>query len=172
VAQVQRGRLLRVAPRELRTLSEGVRAIETVQQSLRLARSRYPAVVIAASGMATGGRVLNHLEAMAPEPRHSIVLAGFQAAGTRGARLAAGEHEIKLHGRFLPVNAEVQQLEGFSGHADRVELLAWLGTLPKAPRQTWVVHGEAAAADALRAEIQRRLGWAARVPEYGQTVET
>ena len=169
---LRHGRLLRVTARELRMLGDGVRAVETVQQSLRLARSRYPAVVIAASGMATGGRVLNHLGAMAPEPRHSIVLAGFQAAGTRGARLAAGEREIKLHGQFVPVNAQVHQLEGFSGHADRVELIEWLGALPQAPRQTWVVHGEPAAADALRVEIQHRLGWAARVPAYGQTVET
>jgi len=162
--------LLSIPARELRGLTDGVRIVTTVQQSLRLAAARYPAVIISASGMATGGRVLNHLKAMAPEARHSIVFAGYQVGGSRGARLLAGERVIKIHGELVPVRAEVQHLDGFSGHADRDELLAWLGQLAKAPRQTFVVHGEPDAADTLRALLRDRLGWAARVPALGEQV--
>jgi metallo-beta-lactamase family protein len=163
-------RLLRPRPAELARLCDGVRLVATVQQSLRLAGARYPAIIISASGMATGGRVLNHLKHLAPDPRSSVVLAGFQVGGSRGARLLAGEREVKIHGEMVPVRAEVRQLEGFSGHADRDELLAWLRSLPGAPAQTFVVHGEPDAADTLRAAIQQQLGWAARVPQHGQSV--
>ncbi len=167
------GALLRISKREVQTLCDGVRLVTTVQQSVRLtaARSaRFPAVIISASGMATGGRVLHHLKALAPDARHSIVLAGFQAGGTRGARLAAGERELKIHGEMVPVRAEVRQLEGFSGHADRDELLAWLRLMPKAPQQTFVVHGDPDATDSLRFALKNQLGWAARVPALGECV--
>ncbi len=167
--------LLRVPAREMRTLLDGVRLVASVQESMRLSTgqvlSKYPAVVISASGMATGGRVLHHLKAMAPQARHSIVLAGFQAGGTRGARLVAGERSLRIHGEDVPVRAEVQQLEGFSGHADQAELLAWLGQVRQPPGQTFVVHGEPDAADTLRGLIQQRLGWRARVPQHGEVVE-
>ncbi|CAD5373609.1 Metallo-beta-lactamase family protein, RNA-specific [Rubrivivax sp. A210] len=165
------GRLLRVPARELRGLCDGVRMVETAQQSMRLAAARFPAIIISASGMATGGRVLHHLKAMAPEHRHSIVLAGFQVGGSRGARLLAGERELRIHGEMVPVRAEVSRLEGLSGHADRGELLAWLGALHPAPRATFVVHGEPDAADALRGAIQQQLGWAVRVPQHGEAAE-
>jgi metallo-beta-lactamase family protein len=166
----QHGALLRVAPRELRGLCDGVRMVTTPQQSQRLSSARYPAIVISASGMATGGRVLHHLKAMAPEPRHAVVLAGFQVGGSRGARLLAGEREIKIFGEMVPVRAEVSQLEGFSGHADRAELLAWLRLMPVAPVQTFVVHGEPDASDGLRSALRNELGWAARVPALGESV--
>ena len=120
--------------------------------------------------MATGGRVLHHLKAMAPEPRHAVVLAGFQVGGSRGARLLAVEREIKIFGEMVPVWAEVSQLEGFSGHADRAELLAWLKLMPVAPVQTFVVHGEPDASDGLRSALRNELGWAARVPALGESV--
>ena len=164
------GTLLRIGKREVETLCDGVRLVTTVQQSMRLAAARYPAVIISASGMATGGRVLHHLKALAPDARHSIVLAGFQAGGTRGAKLVAGERELKIHGEMVPVRAEVQQLEGFSGHADREELLAWLRLLPQAPQQTFVVHGEPDATDSLRFALKNQLGWRARVPALGECV--
>jgi metallo-beta-lactamase family protein len=164
------GSLLRVAPREVRGLTDGVRIVSTVQQSMRLAASRYPAIIISASGMATGGRVLHHLKAMAPEPRHCVVFAGFQVGGSRGAKLLAGATEVKIHGELVPVRAELRHLDGFSGHADRDELLAWLRQMPTAPRQTFVVHGEPDAADGLRSSLRDQLGWAARVPQHGETV--
>jgi metallo-beta-lactamase family protein len=155
----------------MRSLADGVRMITTAQQSMRLAGARYPCVIISASGMATGGRVLHHLKVMAPEPRHTLLFAGFQVGGSRGARLVAGEREVKVHGEWVPVRAEVQQLEGFSGHADRGELLDWLRALRQPPEQTFVVHGEPDAADALRAAIQQQLGWRVRVPGFAETVE-
>jgi metallo-beta-lactamase family protein len=164
------GKLLRIKPSELTSLTDGVRMIETPQQSMRLVRSRYPGVILSASGMATGGRVLHHLKAMAPEPRHHIVFPGFQVGGSRGAKMVAGATEVKIHGEYVPVRAEVSHLEGFSGHADADELLDWLRGQPEPPRQTFVVHGEPEASDALRLRIADELGWRARVPQHGETV--
>jgi metallo-beta-lactamase family protein len=121
--------------------------------------------------MASGGRVVHHLKAYAPDRRNTIVLAGFQAAGTRGAALAAGATEIKIHGAYLPVRAEVVQLEALSAHADRDGLLAWLAALPTPPRQVFVTHGEPVAADALRLAIEERQGWNVVVPEDRQGVD-
>jgi metallo-beta-lactamase family protein len=162
---------LRVPRREALALAEGVRLITTGAQSRRLAASRVPMVLLSASGMATGGRVLHHLKALLPEPRHAVVFAGFQVGGSRGARLVAGEREVKIHGEMVPVRATVSQLQGLSGHADRHELLAWLGHLRQPPAQTFVVHGEPAAADTLRSAIQDHLGWAVRVPGHGEQVD-
>jgi len=163
-------RLLRVAPAEVATLCDGVRLIITAQQSIRLTRSRYPTIIISASGMATGGRVLHHLKSMAPEPRDHIVFAGFQVAGSRGANLVGGATEVKIHGEYVPVRAKVSHLAGFSGHADRGELLGWLRALKQTPRQVFVVHGELDASDALRVRIKDELGWPVRVPAQGATV--
>jgi len=163
--------LLRVAPRELATLKDGVRFIETGVQSQRLSRSRYPSVIISASGMATGGRVLHHLKSLAPDPRHHLVFPGFQVAGTRGAKIVAGASEIKIFGEMVPIRAEVSHLEGFSGHADADELMAWLGRFERAPRHTFVVHGDPEATDALRFRIGHELGWRASVPPHAQTVQ-
>jgi metallo-beta-lactamase family protein len=143
-----------------------VTVVTTPQQSEKVSRARFPSVIISASGMATGGRVLHHLKAMAPNPRHSIVFPGFQVAGTRGAKLVEGAAEVKIFGEYVAVKAQVSHLEGFSGHADANELLRWLGGFERAPGQTWVVHGEAAAADALRSRIGDELGWRAAVPEH------
>lgn len=164
------GDLLRVPQAEVKHLTEGVRMVQTVQQSMALARSRYPSIIISASGMATGGRVLLHLAARAPDPRNHLVFPGFQAGGSRGARIVAGEPEVKIHGEAVPVRAQVSQLEVFSGHADGDELVQWLRGLPRTPSAAWVVHGEAAAADTLRLRLRDELGWPARVPQAGAWV--
>ena len=164
-------KLLAVPASEMRHLCDDVRMVTTLQQSQRLAGSRYPAIIISASGMATGGRVLGHLKAMAPEPRHTLLFAGFQVGGSRGARLMAGEREVKIFGEMLPVRADVQQLTGISGHADRRELLAWLRHIHQPPQQTFVVHGEPDASDTLRSTIRNELGWPARVPAHGECAE-
>ena len=167
----QHRRQLRVPQREMANLCQGVQLISSPAQSQRLVRSqlagRLPAVIISASGMATGGRVLNHLKVLAPDPRHHIVFAGFQVGGSRGALMVDGARDIKIHGEYVPVNAAVSQLAGFSGHADAAELLDWLRPISPAPRQTFVVHGEPAASDALRQTIARELGWPVRVPPQG-----
>ncbi|OYU86554.1 MAG: hypothetical protein CFE45_24995 [Burkholderiales bacterium PBB5] len=162
--------LLRVPAREMATLCDGVHLVATAAQSQRLVAGQGPAVVISASGMATGGRVLNHLAALAPDARNAIVMAGFQVGGSRGALLLAGARTLKMHGQFVPINANVHALPGLSGHADAEGLMDWLRTLPRPPRQTFVVHGEPDASDALRRRIQDELGWAVRVPQHGEAV--
>ncbi len=159
-------RLLRLNAREANTLCDGVTLVGKAAQSQKLARLRYPCVIISASGMATGGRVLHHLAAMAPDPRHHIVFPGFQVGGTRGAKLIAGATEVKIFGAYVAVKAQVSHLEGFSGHADANELMQWLRGFQHAPAQTFVVHGEPAASDTLRSRIADELGWRAQVPEH------
>lgn len=163
--------LTRVPPREMKALTEGVTMVATVQQSMRLTRSRGPSVIISASGMATGGRVLHHLKAMAPDPRHHVCFPGFQVGGSRGARLVAGATEVKIFGEHVPVRAEVSHLASLSGHADSGGLMDWMRRLRNVPRQTYVVHGDPDAADALRLRIHDELQWPVHVPEMGQIVE-
>ncbi len=131
---------------------------------------RYPCVIVSASGMASGGRVLHHLKVRLPDPRTSVVLVGFQAAGTRGRLLADGAQLVKIHGRYVPVKATVVQVDGFSAHADRLELLAWLRSAPEPPEVTYVAHGEPEASRALADAITRELGWLAVVPRLGERV--
>jgi metallo-beta-lactamase family protein len=126
-------------------------------------------VILSASGMATGGRVLHHLAHYASDHRNMIVLTGYQAPGTRGAKLASGAASIRIHGRDVELKAEVIQLQSASAHADADQLLAWLGSMPSAPSQAYVVHGDEGPADALRWRIEHALGWRAQVPEHGST---
>ena len=147
------------------------RATESVEESKEIGRMRYPRVIISASGMATGGRVLHHLKSMAPDARNTIVFVGHQAMGTRGAAMVGGARAIKIHGHYVSVNAEVAVLDSLSAHADAEEILAWMGNFTAPPRTTFVTHGEPAAADALRLRIEEKLGWTVRVPEHGETVE-
>lgn len=144
--------------------------VNTIEESRRLNSLGFPSIIVSASGMATGGRVLHHLKAYAPDARNTILFAGFQAAGTRGAAMVGGVDAIKIHGAYVPVRAEVANLETLSAHADRDELLAWLGTL-RAPRRVFVTHGEPVAADALRLAIEERHGWPCTVPDYRESRE-
>ena len=144
--------------------------ITTVEESIRLNSMRGPMIIISASGMATGGRVLHHLKAFAPDPRNTILFVGFQAGGTRGAAMVNGAESIKLHGEYVPVRAEVAMLHNLSAHADYAEIMDWLKNFNSAPRETFITHGEPAAADALRHRIEERLGWRCRVPEYLERV--
>jgi metallo-beta-lactamase family protein len=124
-----------------------------------------PKVIISASGMATGGRVLHHLKRYASDPRSSILFAGFQAAGTRGAKMLHGAETVKIHGQYIPVNAELHNLSMLSAHADSNEIIRWLGGFQKPPKETFLVHGEPEAADTLRLRIKDELGWSCRVAE-------
>ena len=135
--------------------------INTPEESRALNERHGPMVIISASGMATGGRVLHHLKAFAPDARNMIVLAGFQAAGTRGASIADGAPSIKIHGGYVPVGAEVVKIDSLSAHADYSEILAWLKNFKRPPRHTFVTHGEPAAADEMRRRIEER-PWAGR----------
>ncbi len=155
----------------LRNMSRHVRIVNSVEESKSLNRRKGPMIIISASGMATGGRVLHHLIAFAPDPRNAILLSGFQAGGTRGAAIAGGAKSVRIYGQDVAVNAEVIQLEAASAHADSGEILAWLRSAPRAPGAVYVTHGEPDAADALRLRIQRELGWHAQVPEYRETAD-
>ena len=127
-------------------------------------------IVLAGSGMATGGRILHHLESVAPDHRSTIVLAGFQAAGTRGEALANGARDIKVFGQHVAVRARVERIDSLSAHADADQLIAWLGSASHAPAAASVVHGEPSAADAFRRRLRDDLGWNAAVALDHQTV--
>jgi metallo-beta-lactamase family protein len=143
--------------------------VRTADDSRAIDRRSGPMIVISASGMATGGRVLHHLKRFLPDPRATILLVGYQPAGTRGRSLADGVDEVKLLGQYVPVKARVVQLEGLSAHADYRELLDWLAAARIAPRRVFVTHGEPSAADALRRRLADELGWRAIVPSLGDT---
>ena len=152
-------------------MCRGVQFVNTVEESKHLNTLHRPMVVIAASGMATGGRVIHHLKSLAPDPRNLILFSGYQAAGTRGAAMLAGAEEIRIHGEDIPVRAEIAAISTLSAHADRGEILQWLANVQTPPQTTFVTHGEPAAADALRQRIEHRLGWTAVVPEHGQAFD-
>lgn len=155
----------------LTTLQRTTQIVSSVEQSKALNRRKGPMVIISASGMATGGRVLHHLIAFAPDPRNAIVLCGFQAGGTRGASIAAGARSVRIYGQDVAINAEVVQLASASAHADAGEVIDWLRAAPHPPRRVFVTHGEPDAADAMRLRIERELGWSAHVPEYLEHVD-
>jgi metallo-beta-lactamase family protein len=151
--------------------TERFRVIGSAEESKQLTASRMPAIVISASGMAEGGRVLHHLKAALPDARNTVLFAGYQAAGTRGRRLIDGEKSIKMHGAWIPVAARIEQVDSMSAHADANEIMRWLGGFTAAPQQTFIVHGEPQAQDALGARIQAELGWAHKAPEHKETVQ-
>ena len=142
-----------------------------VEQSKRLDTAPEPKIIISASGMVTGGRILHRMKRYAPDHRSTIVIAGYQAGGTRGASILAGAETIKIHGEYFPVRAEVVSLEMLSAHADQHELLRWLGGFKSPPGQTFVVHGEPESSDRFRLKISEDLGWNVRVPEHLERVE-
>lgn len=142
--------------------------VRDVEGSKALSASPMPKVIISASGMATGGRVLHHIKAFAPDQRNTILFAGFQAAGTRGRAMVDGVREVKIHGNWIEVRAEVADLTALSAHADSNELLRWLNGFKSAPRRTFIVHGEPVASAALRERVKAELGWACEVPRFGQ----
>ncbi len=161
----------RLTPEQCRGMCHAATLVNSVADSKALSARRGPLVIIAASGMATGGRVVHHLKSFAPDRRNTILFAGYQAGGTRGAAILGGAKSVRIHGIEVPVRAEVASLENLSAHADADEILAWMRGFERPPRQTFVTHGEPAAADAMRARIEHDLGWPARVPDYLQTVD-
>lgn len=138
------------------------------EQSMKISASTEPKIVISASGMATGGRILHHLKAFAPDPRNTIMITGYQVPGTRGASIAAGERFIRIYGEWVPINAQVANLAMLSAHADADELIRWASGFTSAPRKVFVVHGEPQPADTLRTRLGREFGWDAVVPRLNQ----
>lgn len=161
----------RLQPEQCRALCGVAQYVNGVEESKALDRDRMPKIILAASGMATGGRVLHHLKVFAPDPKSTILFAGFQAAGTRGAAMLAGAETIKIHGEHIAVRAEVANMGMLSAHADRNEILSWLRTLPVPPKRTFITHGEPRAAVALQQAIENEIGWSCYVPRDQEQVE-
>jgi len=161
----------RLTPEQCRDMTKGARIVNSAEESQWLDTRSFPVVIISASGMATGGRVLHHLRAFAPEPKNTILFTGFQAAGTRGAAMLAGAQSVKIHGKYIPVRAEVASISNLSAHADYAEILDWLMHFEQAPRKTFITHGEPVAADALRHRIEEQMHWPCRVPDYLEASE-
>ena len=145
--------------------------VHDVEHSKAVTASPVPKVILAASGMATGGRVLHHIKSYGPDRRNTILFSGFQAAGTRGRSMVEGAGEVKIHGQWIPIRAEVANLQMLSAHADAGEILRWLGRFRRPPRKVFIVHGEPHASDALRLRIKDELGWASVVPDMLERFE-
>jgi metallo-beta-lactamase family protein len=143
----------------------------TVQESKNVTANQESSIVISASGMATGGRILHHLWNRLPDERNTVIFVGFQAAGTRGRRLVDGENEIRIFGQPVPVRAQIERLENLSAHADYREILRWLSGFKRAPEKVFLVHGEPDAAESLGRKIVEKFGWAVEIPDYLQRFE-
>lgn len=161
----------RLAPEQCRSLFKTARMVSSAEESRRLNETKGPMIILSASGMATGGRVVHHLKAFAPNPDNTVLFVGFQAAGTRGAAMLDGADAIKIHGEYVPVRARVELISNLSAHADYSEILDWLHGFEKPPRKTFITHGEPVAADMMRLHIEEQLHWPVEVPDYLETVE-
>ncbi len=145
--------------------------VRQVEESKAIQANTQPKVVISASGMATGGRVLHYLKKMLPDSRNIILFAGFQASGTRGASLVGGSDEVKIHGEYFEVNASVDNLENLSAHADSSEIITWLRNSKINPKKVFITHGEPSGSEALKTKLQEELGWECVVPKEGDIFE-
>jgi metallo-beta-lactamase family protein len=146
-------------------------AVGSPQQSKEVQASPAPCIVVSASGMATGGRVLHHLKAALPKARNTVLFVGYQAAGTRGRQLIEGAETVKIHGQLVNVAARVERIDSMSAHADADEIMRWLRGFTRPPEKTYLVHGEPPAQAALKSRIEQELGWSLHVPDYLEQVE-
>ncbi len=145
--------------------------VDSARESAALVASNTPAIIIAASGMATGGRVLHHLVADLPNPKNTVLFVGYQSEGTRGRKLLDGAKHIKMHGQEVPVAARIERLDSMSAHADAAEIMQWLSGFARPPAMTYLVHGEPVALEALRARIQTERGWPVHIAKHLERVE-
>ncbi|HMN68215.1 MAG TPA: MBL fold metallo-hydrolase RNA specificity domain-containing protein, partial [Bdellovibrionales bacterium] len=159
--------LHKLSDEECEEIRDVVRYVQSADESKMLNMRKAPMLIISASGMATGGRILHHLKEFAPDPKSTIVLTGFQAAGTRGRSLQDGAREIKIHGQFVPVRAQVTLLENLSAHADYGEIVEWLTPTGAKPRKVFVTHGETKAARSLCERLTETFGWDCEAPQQG-----
>ncbi len=162
---------LRLSAAECKAMTHAAHIVESVAESQRLNSRHGPMIIISASGMATGGRVVHHIKAFAPDHRNTLLFAGYQAGGTRGASIVGGARTVRIHGEDVRIRAEVASLGPLSAHADAAEIEAWLRGFKVQPRTTFITHGEPASADALRQRIERALHWNCHMPYYTETVE-
>jgi metallo-beta-lactamase family protein len=146
-------------------------AVSSAQESMALVQNDAPCIIIASSGMATGGRVVHHLFDGLPDPQNTVLFVGYQGQGTRGRQLIDGAHHVKMFGQQVPVKAKIEKINGMSSHADAGEIVKWLRTFPRAPKTTYLVHGEPVPQEALKLRITKELGWAVEIPAHGQKVD-
>ncbi len=161
----------RLTKKQCKEITETASYISTIEESKQIDNYVMPMIIISASGMATGGRVLHHLKAFASDQRNTILFTGFQAGGTRGARMLNGETEIKIHGKMVPIHAKVENLTNISAHADYEEILFWLSHFKQKPKLVFITHGEFNAATSLKEKIEHQYHWRCVIPTYMQTVE-
>ncbi|HUF48199.1 MAG TPA: MBL fold metallo-hydrolase [Vicinamibacterales bacterium] len=148
-----------------------LKVVTSIAESRAVQESKGPAIIISSSGMATGGRVLHHLKTLLPDPRHTVLLSGYQAAGTRGRAMEDGAKVTRIHGQEVNIRARIERLDSLSAHADADEIMRWLRMFPKPPALTCLVHGEPGPMDTLMARIERELKWTVRAPEPMETIE-
>ena len=162
--------LHRLSDADSKKVCKVVKYIRTTDESKALNERKGPMLIVSASGMLTGGRVLHHIKEFAPYMRNMVLLTGFQAAGTRGEALVAGATELKIHGEYIPIRAQVRVLDNMSAHADYKEIIQWFAQAKIHPRKVLVTHGEPSASDEFRRRLTESLGWKCHVPELGETV--
>jgi metallo-beta-lactamase family protein len=160
-----------LARREHPLRTHAMLTTSTREESKRLNEEQGARIIISASGMMTGGRVLHHARKVLPDEKATILFVGYQAAGTTGRKILDGEREVKVMGQFTPVRCRVERVGGFSAHADWKEVIRWLEGLKTAPRRVFITHGEPEAAEAMRGHIIERFGWTVEVPQYGETFD-
>lgn len=163
--------LHRLSENEAKEICEMVTYVRLSEESKALNEKKGPMLIISASGMLSGGRVLHHIKKFGPDPSTTILLVGFQAAGTRGETLAQNSPEIKIHGEYIPIRAKVEVLENMSAHADYTEIIGWMRNIKSAPKKVFITHGEASASDALRRRISETFHWECAIPELNQVYE-
>ena len=161
----------KLTPAECSAIGKLPRYARTPEDSKAIDRRTEPAIIVSASGMATGGRVLHHLQRFLPDERTTVLLVGYQAVGTRGRALLDGTHELKLLGQYVPVRAKITRIDGLSAHADYRELIEWLRASQIAPKRVFVTHGEPGAADAFRRRLHETFGWDALAPDFASSYE-
>jgi len=146
-------------------MCDHIQIVKSFRETWEIIDNKRSKIVIAGSGMVTGGRVLTYLSKYLDKPETRVLLVGFQAEGTRGRQLLEGAHEVKIYGQYYPVKAKIIALQGLSAHADQLELLNWLKEIKNKPEKVFIVHGEAHAADVLRVKIKDAFGWKCTIPE-------
>lgn len=161
----------RLTQEDCRRIDAVTHYVRTVEESMALANQKFPSIIVSASGMASGGRVLHHLKHILPNHRNTVLFAGFQAPGTRGEKLVNGATEVRIHGDQIPVRARICHVDAFSAHGDANQLVSWLRSIKTPPKQVFVTHGEPASADYMARKLSDELGWNAHVPKLGDRIE-
>ncbi|WP_454782378.1 MBL fold metallo-hydrolase RNA specificity domain-containing protein [Legionella sp. WA2022007384] len=159
---------LRLTPTQCQELCDVATYVNDVEESIELDLDKTPKIILSASGMASGGRIVFHIRAYAADPRNTLLFTGFQAEETLGAEILAGKKFIEAHGKIIPIHAQVESMRSTSAHADYGEILGWLNQFQQPPNKTFITHGEPEAALSLKSKIEKQLGWQCNIPEYGQ----